>query len=1055
MMRKLAIALSLVGAMGPGTAAALGLGEATVKSSLNQPLSAEIELVNIRDLEQNEILPGMASREEFSKASIERLFLLSDIRFDVVKNAEGRSVIRLSTKKPIREPYLNFLVEVIWPSGRLLREYALLIDPPVFSEDKAKPVRTPTVTSSVVQVPEVYGRDQAFSSTMVSELPPIEVNYDGETYGPTAGSDTLWAIALKVRPSTSLSPQQVMLAIQEANPDAFLDGNINRLKAGHVLRVPSAEEISQRSKAKAVRDVVEQNRALQEGRSVAKRTLDATPEPAAPRQKPATLETVGDELKVVVAQNEQSDKAKGSMGGNAAKGGGSSTELAVAMEKLDKANREGEELTSRVKDLEDQLQTLQRLLTLKDDQLAEMQRQAGKAEAAKEQADQIAKAEPSSPSKDADVAKAADAPATDVSLAETPKAAVKSAGETPAAAAVTDAEVVSETATDVAKVEKPVEKITPKQISKKEPEAPVEQEQSLVDSIINNPLYIGGLGAGAVLLILGLIALSRHNAQKEKAFHESLAYGGTADADDDDDSFSLGVDDDEDETPKSKDEAEDPIAEADVYIAYGRLDQAASVLESGISAEPSRTDLRLKLLEVYKQAGDEQSFFKQFREVQALDDEEVLAEAELLKGDMSDDAFDEEPEISIDDLEKDLLSGGFNKPKENEKDKAIDYDISDLGIKRPVEADKLEAEEEADDNFMLDQADTDLDLELDLDSEETLEDEFASLSLDETDELASESDESDDFSSLESDIDLEELDKSLDDDFADLDTSEESLAEEDLLELDDAESDDELDSLDEELDLDLSLDMEDTEALATENLAEAEDELSLDDSELALDEDELALDLDDDLAETVEQKAKSGSEEDEVSLDDLSLDDVSLDELDAELDSDLEAMDLELEEEIEHEAQAEAEALAKQDDAEELDGLVEELEEVARDLADEDDDALELDELESSLELASDDLNELELDESLEDELDLDSADMLAELDSDLADVAAEEDETEDEEDFDFLSGTDEAATKLDLARAYVDMGDTEGARDILEEVSLEGNDDQKEEAKKLLKGLD
>ncbi len=1054
MMRKLAIALSLVGAMGPGTAAALGLGEATVKSSLNQPLSAEIELVNIRDLEQNEILPGMASREEFSKASIERLFLLSDIRFDVVKNAEGRSVIRLSTKKPIREPYLNFLVEVIWPSGRLLREYALLIDPPVFSEDKAKPVRTPTVTSSVVQVPEVYGRDQAFSSTMVSELPPIEVNYDGETYGPTAGSDTLWAIALKVRPSTSLSPQQVMLAIQEANPDAFLDGNINRLKAGHVLRVPSAEEISQRSKAKAVRDVVEQNRALQEGRSVAKRTLDATPEPATPRQKPATLETVGDELKVVVAQNEQSDKAKGSMGGNAAKGGGASTELAVAMEKLDKANREGEELTSRVKDLEDQLQTLQRLLTLKDDQLAEMQRQAGKAEADKERVNLKAEVAQTVPSKETEVAKAVDAPVTDAEI-DTPKDAMGGMGDMPAEAPVAEAEVVPEMDANAAKVEKPVEKITPKQISKNEPEAPVEQEQSLVDLIINNPLYIGGLGAGAILLILGLIALSRHNAQKEKAFHESLAYGGNAESDDDDDAFSLGVDDDEDETPKSKDEAEDPIAEADVYIAYGRLDQAASVLESGISAEPSRTDLRLKLLEVYKQAGDDQSFFKQFREVQALDDDEVLAEAELLKGDMSEDAFDEEPEISIDDLEKDLLSGGFNKPKENVKDKPIDYDVSDLGIAKD-DAEETEAAEEADDNFMLDQADTDLDLELDLESDETLEDEFASLSLDETDELASDSDDSDDFSSLESDIDLEELDKSLDDDFADLDTgAEESLAEEDLLELDSAESDDELDSLDEELDLDLSLDMEDTEALEAESLAEAEDELSLDDSELALDEDELALDLDDNLAETVEQKAKSGSEEDEVSLDDLSLDDVSLDELDAELDSDLEAMDLELEEEIEHEAQAEQEELAKLDDSEDIDGLVEELEEVARDLADEDDDALELDELESSLELASDDLNELELDESLEDELDLDSADMLAGLDSELTDVTVEDDETEDEEDFDFLSGTDEAATKLDLARAYVDMGDTEGARDILEEVSLEGNDDQKEEAKKLLKGLD
>ena len=113
MIRKLAIALSLLGVCFTGLVHALGLGEVTVKSALNQPLNAEIELVNTAGLTINEILPGLATREEFQKADVDRVYFLSDLRFEVITNTQGKASIVLTSKKPVREPFLNFIVEYL------------------------------------------------------------------------------------------------------------------------------------------------------------------------------------------------------------------------------------------------------------------------------------------------------------------------------------------------------------------------------------------------------------------------------------------------------------------------------------------------------------------------------------------------------------------------------------------------------------------------------------------------------------------------------------------------------------------------------------------------------------------------------------------------------------------------------------------------------------------------------------------------------------------------------------------------------------------------------
>jgi len=230
MIRKLAFALALLNIGFSGLAHALGLGEANVTSSLNQPLRAEIELVSTKGLQDTEILPGLATREEFLKAGVDRVYFLSDLRFKVERNVQGNMVVILTTNKPVREPFLNFLVEVIWPSGRLLREYALLIDPPLFAEEPAAPAAAPVIQP----------REQETVGDRVSIPAPVATTSTRSavapgTYGATNSKDTLWDIATKARPDRSVSHQQVMLAIQDLNPNAFIGNNINRLKAGQEI----------------------------------------------------------------------------------------------------------------------------------------------------------------------------------------------------------------------------------------------------------------------------------------------------------------------------------------------------------------------------------------------------------------------------------------------------------------------------------------------------------------------------------------------------------------------------------------------------------------------------------------------------------------------------------------------------------------------------------------------------------------------------------------------------------------------------------------------------
>ncbi|WP_137885405.1 FimV/HubP family polar landmark protein [Pseudomonas sp. 2FE] len=945
-VRKLVLAIAAASALTSGVAQALGLGEVTLKSALNQPLVAEIELVEVRDLASNEVIPNLASPEEFNKAGVDRQYFLTDLKFTPVLKPNGKSVIRVTSSKPVREPYLNFLVEVLWPSGRVLREYTLLLDPPLYSPQTAAaaapqlPVAAPAPRPLAAPAPRPAApvATAPISRPAAPVAPPAPVatsKLEGNEYK-TTSSDTLWDIAQRVRAGGSA--HQAMLAIQDLNPNAFVDGNINRLKSGQVLRLPDEQQIKSRAQSEAIAQVSEQNAAWREGRSLAAagtRQLDATKRSAA-GAAPAQAESK-DSLKLVSA--EAGKATAGSDKGASGDSKALNDKLAVTKESLDSSRRENDELKSRMGDLQSQLDKLQRLIQLKDSQLAKLQ--ADLAAHAKQPSTEVAAvpaapvvAAPAQPAPAAESAvpapAALPAAAPDYNSSEEPAAKPEVApvavvqppvAEAPAAQPVAPAAEVPAQTTQSAPASAPV--------------AEEEQSTSFVDVLMANPMLLGLTGGGALLaLLVGLMVLSRRNALKEAELQNSLAAQDEESPFDTDlelpDSSFDGLDSDaaaEAVAPAPEDrvtaQTGDVLGEADIYIAYGRFTQAAELLQDAINDEPQRSDLRLKLMEVQAELGDREGFARQESELREIGG--ASAEIEQLKS--------RYPAMVA------LAGVGLaGAAAANELDS---FSLDDLTLDEPV----AHADEQ-DDAFDLSLDELEAELERDLpasDRNDSLSD-FAELSLD-------------------SDLDL---------------GSPSPLA---VPAADD-------------LDFGLSLDSEtaaDSLAL-TDDLADFSLDLDGDSKSTVSEEDDFLLSLDDELsaAPTMNEFA-----------------DLSLDLSEEGLGADLElAADFDLSLTDEAPAAPAADSFAAQ------------LDEVTA----------ELDQLSESLDQPAG------FDEFV---VPATSAPQSASLDAD--------------DDFDFLSGTDETATKLDLARAYIDMGDTEGARDILDEVITEGSDGQQQEARELI----
>ena len=268
MRRHMPRLLLLTGALlSPMTLQALGLGEIRLNSALNQPFDADIELLSPTADELSSLRVGLASNELFERYGVDRPNFLTSFQFAVSRTRDGRSSIKVTSNRSVTEPFVTIIVEASWARGRLLREYTVLLDPPVFlpaqPDAPPAPVTTPQAgspTERITRQPEPQPAPAPERTPVPQPEQPAETVARGSI---GAGSytvernDTLWKIASRVNPGSRRVVNQTMIAMFRANPAAF-NGNINRLRAGSVLRVPDIAEIESVSTSEASAEVARQ-----------------------------------------------------------------------------------------------------------------------------------------------------------------------------------------------------------------------------------------------------------------------------------------------------------------------------------------------------------------------------------------------------------------------------------------------------------------------------------------------------------------------------------------------------------------------------------------------------------------------------------------------------------------------------------------------------------------------------------------------------------------------------------------------------------------------------
>lgn len=378
MTRKLALLLTVCLGCSHGVVHALGLGEIEVDSALNQRFDARIELRNTEALGPNEIIAGLASADDFARVGVERFFFLSDLQFRTDLSDPANPTILVTSSQPVTEPFVNFVVEVMWPSGRLLREYTVLLDPANFAPTPVTPAGTsPSAGPGDRErsaAPAAPARETTTDPAAARPAPETggRGEFSGSSYGVTDREDTLWEVALTVRPDASLSVQQTMLALVRLNPEAFIGSNVNQLKAGYVLRVPDAAEIRRLSFDDAVMQVAQQNDRWRRG-------LDR--EPLDARDATGTAGSGASasdgELRLVAAEDSAASGAReGSARGTSGQAADDDTAAGAqgaSAAELAEARASAEALRDQLAATEERAAELARELELKNEQLARAQ----------------------------------------------------------------------------------------------------------------------------------------------------------------------------------------------------------------------------------------------------------------------------------------------------------------------------------------------------------------------------------------------------------------------------------------------------------------------------------------------------------------------------------------------------------------------------------------------------------------------------------------------------------------------------------------------------------
>ncbi|XUP14208.1 FimV/HubP family polar landmark protein [Variovorax sp. DAIF25] len=609
-------------------ASALALGPLKVQSALGEPLRAEIDVTEITTAEADSLKINVATADAFKAAGVPYNPALSDVRATLQRRAGGQYVVRLNGSRPLNDPFIDLLLEANGSTGRIVRDYTVLLDPPAArpAADAGTPIApvSPRVAAPVERPGPVVARTRrapAAAPAPVAVAPAPSAASSAAPVAPSprpAGSgeqltvqrgDTAGKIAAANKPA-DISLDQMLVALLMANPDAFIGGNVNRIKAGAVLDLPSAAEAGAVPAAEARRTVTAQSRDFGAYRQRLAENAPTSNVAGASRRAGGRVQANVEDRNAAAAAPDKLTISQGSATARAA-------EEKVAQ------TRQAQDRSARAAELSKNIEELNKLKAAGGSTAAAPSAAPTPAAAAAPAAAPAttpgipvpvagpaatapspAAAPAPAPAAAATPAPAAATPAVEAAPAAAPAAAAATATPTEGAAA-TGAPAPSPAASAAAPAPKPA----PKKVVAPPPPPP---ERSFLDELLDNPLMLGGIALIALLIgfLLYRVLGRRREEMSESVFLESRipkdsffgASGGeSVDTKNRGDSTvsSLSY------SPSQLDAGDvDPVAEADVYLAYGRDLQAEEILREALRVNPDRTAIHLKLLEIHAKRRD-------------------------------------------------------------------------------------------------------------------------------------------------------------------------------------------------------------------------------------------------------------------------------------------------------------------------------------------------------------------------------------------------------------------------------------------------------------------
>lgn len=592
----------------PFTGYAAGLGKLNINSGLGEPLKADIELLSVTPEELSSLVAVIASEDAYAAQGITRLSIHNNIKVEIAKNPDGSPILKLRSIKPISDPYLDMLIQVDWATGRLQREYTVLLDPPGYNQAADGTAATPVTPPSASMRDIASSSGQASSSNLDTARPSIKKSRKqprivGEMPASqkksaekadaqdvtTKRGDTLSSVARDMQVE-GVSLDQMLVGLYENNKDAFLNGNMNRLKVGQIIKVPTKESLTAIDAQQARQSIKVHSTNWNAYRNTLAGSVERAPALVETEQKQAgsgkiaTAEDkaapakVGpqDVVKLSVGEKDASKTAKDASKAFDAK-------IVALQEETSAREKSLKEAKDRTAALEKQIQDMQKLLALKSQSMSQLQKNAETA----------AKA-PDVKTETEELAKTQEAP----KVATSPAVEIKPLEKAPA--------VIPE-----------IKKVEPAPHVKKPPEP--QPEPSFLEGLMNSvDLALLGGASGVALLGAGWMFLRNKRRKDLDSFERGILTSGglrantvfgntTGNASTSDTSFLTDFSQNADGSMIDTNDV-DPIAEAEVYMAYGRDAQAEEILKDAISKEPKRYELHLKLLEMYAGRKDTAAF---------------------------------------------------------------------------------------------------------------------------------------------------------------------------------------------------------------------------------------------------------------------------------------------------------------------------------------------------------------------------------------------------------------------------------------------------------------